>query len=661
MKRYAILIANADFPKNRTLIPLETPLKDLRGLKSTLEDKSRGSFLVTYLENATTGEMTKAIEQTLNAATQEDLVLVYYSGHGMLDRNGKLSFAAADSEPGALATAVHFSEVSDYVANSPTRRIVILLDCCYSGAAGANLEPKGFLPTIKGDKINQFFQKSGYARKEPSRFEKKGEHQDMVAQDLVEPGDGVYLMTACSPVEVAQGDRLSGYGIFTQHIISGLNADAALPHPIDSSRRLITAHSLFAHVCRSMTESGQTPMLWCRDQTSADLVISDIELSGTSGRAVERANRWQLLREDRSSVLLHVGPTYILDNGFRFLDWNPAFEDLVARQLGLTRGKHVAEFLKHLTNWSGPNGVEARSYREFVPGKYPPVDIEQLDFPSQRHGLIRFEKIASQMRDANGLRIAWCVNLNVSSIEKDGDELWKHLKLIMTRESNWSKYAHCYDLIIGEFTEYKNLRNKIVDLVGTSRHQCLEIGCGTGNCVIRLLETDPSRTVTAIEGNEEMLCCLEQKLSAHAGLRAKVAMIKGDAVSSLKEEGKESYDACVMLNVLFALDNPVACLKEVHRVLRRGGVLVLSTSHENTNINKLFQAIYSDLERRGKIVDHESKWEEAYQRNQTMNDIIMRYTRANVREFLSNAGFTISELVEDAYVGCVDVVCAAKS
>src|SRR5262249_33542582 len=153
---------------------------------------------------------------------------------------------------------------------------------------------------------------------------------------------------------------------------------------------------------------------------------------------------------------------------------------------------------------------------------------------------------------------------------------------VVMRETNWSRYAQVYDEVIRPFPEYQKLLDLVVDQIGDAQN-CLDVGAGTGNATIRMLERAQEkgidRHVTVVEKNEEMLRQLEKKLQAKPEFRSKVSIVKGDIVSYLKRmelaEGK--FDACVMLNVLFALDDPVACLKEIYQTLDSGGVLSLST------------------------------------------------------------------------------------
>ncbi|WP_190039850.1 caspase family protein [Streptomyces fructofermentans] len=68
----------------------------------------------------------------------EDTLLLYFSGHGLVDRHsGDLSLALPDTRSEAAYTALQYNWIRRAVLESNARRKVVILDCCYSGRAAA--------------------------------------------------------------------------------------------------------------------------------------------------------------------------------------------------------------------------------------------------------------------------------------------------------------------------------------------------------------------------------------------------------------------------------------------------------------------------------------------------------------------------------------------
>src|SRR5262245_10398208 len=170
-----------------------------------------------------------------------------------------------------------------------------------------------------------------------------------------------------------------------------------------------------------------------------------------------------------------IGPSYILDGNYYFLDWNPAFDMLVAKPLGLARADHIVDFIMKLENC---DDVVERSKKVFAPGKDPLVDGELLLFRSPTYGLITFQKIAALINDQKGNPLAWSVNLNIVSADEEA-KLWQDLENELREDVNWSRYALSYDKLLVPFTDYNELVELVVSQLGDLQ-LCADLGAGTG-------------------------------------------------------------------------------------------------------------------------------------------------------------------------------------
>src|SRR5215211_8742729 len=133
--KYALIIGNNKY-NDPKLAQLKTPAADSQALAKVLDDKTIGSFdEVTPLINQTETRVRRAISTFLTNKKPDDLVLLYFSGHGVLDDRGRLYLALKDTQTHLLnATSISSSFVADEMDSCRSKRQILILDCCHSGA-----------------------------------------------------------------------------------------------------------------------------------------------------------------------------------------------------------------------------------------------------------------------------------------------------------------------------------------------------------------------------------------------------------------------------------------------------------------------------------------------------------------------------------------------
>jgi uncharacterized caspase-like protein len=159
--KYALIIGNNKYDDQK-LAQLKTPAADSQALAKVLDDKTIGSFdEVTPLINQTESQVRRAISSFLNQKKPDDLVLVYFSGHGVLDDRGRLFLALKDTQLDLLkATSLPSTFISDEMDSCRSKRQVLILDCCHSGAFARGT--KG--PQDQKAVTEATFEGSGYGR-----------------------------------------------------------------------------------------------------------------------------------------------------------------------------------------------------------------------------------------------------------------------------------------------------------------------------------------------------------------------------------------------------------------------------------------------------------------------------------------------------------------
>jgi len=138
-------------------------------------------------------------------------------------------------------------------------------------------------------------------------------------------------------------------------------------------------------------------------------------------------------------------PTYYLDKHLSVIHWNVAFELIFRPILPRIRRRHVNYLIAELSNHDAVFD-HAREFTQRVKeGQLPLVDIEPLIYNSENYGMVEFEKVATQLTDADGALKAWAVSLFLKNIDW---EMYRPDLLQRLRDDKlWSIYAVSYDVI----------------------------------------------------------------------------------------------------------------------------------------------------------------------------------------------------------------------
>ena len=142
-ERHALIVA-CDTHDDGRLHALRAPTRDADELGRVLGDPEIGGFEVDLRFNEAEAQMRRAIARFFDGRKADDLLLLHVSCHGLKDESGNLYFAARDTEFDHLSsTAVSADFVRAEMERSRSRRIVLSLDCCYSGAFSRALIARG--------------------------------------------------------------------------------------------------------------------------------------------------------------------------------------------------------------------------------------------------------------------------------------------------------------------------------------------------------------------------------------------------------------------------------------------------------------------------------------------------------------------------------------
>lgn len=149
MAKRALVIANSEYDDG-FFAGLPAAEADAAALAGVLADPGIGEFTVEQVVNVGQRAAMRAIQAFFADAQRDDLLVLHLSLHGWKDLRNRLYFVARDTERDVLeATAISADFVSERMSWSKSGRIVLLLDCCYSGAFAAGmLRRSGEVPEV---------------------------------------------------------------------------------------------------------------------------------------------------------------------------------------------------------------------------------------------------------------------------------------------------------------------------------------------------------------------------------------------------------------------------------------------------------------------------------------------------------------------------------
>ena len=362
-------------------------------------------------------------------------------------------------------------------------------------------------------------------------------------------------------------------------------------------------------------------------------------------------------------------PMYRLDKSFKIVDWNDAFSLAFDRSMDGLRGKSAAEWVFYLENYKEAieHGEKLFANKE----KFPSIDVETLVFNSYKYGKINAIKRSYLIPDDSGELSNWLVILD-PKFEAQEIAMRYHYDLVnaLGRESMWSEYSISYDNVLTNTLVYPELLDQMIGVSDgmdeiPANSKVLDLGAGTGNISLKLVQ-DPNipRTVYAIEKNDAMYDSLRYKCADY---------IRNDAdgpgvitvnrnIESLVGLHSDYFDCAILNNVLYAVDSPKDCLREVWRVLRVGGEVRISGPKRNSNLNRLFRRIRVDLKVQGKEKELASDVIRAEWINHHLLAPMFKHWDLDIlRQLVLDSGFsTIVYETERAYAGQAMIIAARK-
>ena len=196
MGKFALLIGVGDY-QSLELQNLAAAIPDVRAIEKVLIDPAIADFArddVIVLLNPEPQKMREAIERLFTDRNKDDLVLLYFSGHGVVDDFGKFHLTTARTEKRFLnSTTIPATFVHGLMEGNKSQRQVVILDSCFSGAFAKEMK-------AKGEAVNLQPQLGGKGRA---------------------------VLTSSSATEYSFEQKEAALSVYTQYVVEGLRTGIA--------------------------------------------------------------------------------------------------------------------------------------------------------------------------------------------------------------------------------------------------------------------------------------------------------------------------------------------------------------------------------------------------------------------------------------------------
>lgn len=198
-RRIALIVGISDYSDYP---PLPRSIRDAETMAHVLKNVAEFDD-VKVLYNPELSRLSEQVEEHFTDKAPDDLVLFYFSGHGVKDERGCLHLAVRGTRrhPGGelvRASAVSAQHVHEAMNSSRSRRQVVILDCCFSGAFA-----------------------EGVQAKDGGRIDLRGQLG----------GEGRAILTSSSSTQYSFDAGQMGLSAYTQFLVQGIaTGDADLNH-----------------------------------------------------------------------------------------------------------------------------------------------------------------------------------------------------------------------------------------------------------------------------------------------------------------------------------------------------------------------------------------------------------------------------------------------
>jgi hypothetical protein len=138
--RIVALIIGVDNYLDSRITKLRYPVIDARSISEVIKKDKRAA--VQLLTNPTRVGVLEALHKLKENIKPDDLLIMYFSGHGVLGRDGFGKWLLADSIYESESTYISSTIIKSFFDEIPAKTKTLYIDACFSGADKIFTQPK---------------------------------------------------------------------------------------------------------------------------------------------------------------------------------------------------------------------------------------------------------------------------------------------------------------------------------------------------------------------------------------------------------------------------------------------------------------------------------------------------------------------------------------
>jgi ubiquinone/menaquinone biosynthesis C-methylase UbiE len=188
---------------------------------------------------------------------------------------------------------------------------------------------------------------------------------------------------------------------------------------------------------------------------------------------------------------------------------------------------------------------------------------------------------------------------------RDVDEFEISIDRRLSHEVMWEVYAASHDRIHSELPFYQQVVDRHCMAMEPAHIRTIcDVGTGTGIPTARLLKL--GKYVTAVSTNRAMLQKLRNRLGP--GYHERLTVIE-DSAENLPQLPDAGFDGVSVLLAFFDMADPLSALREAQRLLKPGGVLIVTEPRACFDMDALMKASQEWLRDHGLLEELGEDWQ----------------------------------------------------